>query len=181
MITWGISALSHDAALAVFKDRRLVFASHAERYSRIKNDKNLNNNILREALGYGSPKEIFYYEQPFKKLTRQLYARQWSTVNRLLNSSITGVALKEHIEELGIHFRYPVRQKNISHHLSHAAGGYFTSPFRDATVVVIDAIGEWEVLTIWKAKDNKLKKNIFTMVSTFNRLVLFCNDPAMRF
>ena len=53
MITWGISALSHDAALAVFKDRRLVFASHAERYSRIKNDKNLNINILHEALGYG--------------------------------------------------------------------------------------------------------------------------------
>ena len=109
-------------------------------------------------MGYGSPKEIFYYEQPLKKLTRQAYARQWPTVNRLLKSSITGVALKEHIEELGIHFRYPVRQKNISHHLSHAAGGYFTSPFRDATVVVIDAIGEWEVLTIWKAKDNKLKK-----------------------
>ena len=143
MTTWGISALSHDAALAVFKDKRLVFASHAERYSRIKNDKNLNNNILREALGYGSPKEIFYYEQPLKKLTRQIYARQWPTVNRLLKSSITGVALKEHIEELGIHFRYPIRQKNISHHLSHAAGGYFTSPFRDATVVVIDAIGEW--------------------------------------
>ena len=158
MISWGISALSHDAALAVFKDRRLVFASHAERYSRIKNDKNLNNSILREALGYGSPKEIFYYEQPLKKLTRQIYARQWPTVNRLLKSSITGVALKEHIEELGIHFRYPIRQKNISHHLSHAAGGYFTSPFRDATVVVIDAIGEWEVLTIWKAKDNKLTK-----------------------
>ncbi len=158
MISWGISALSHDAALAVFKDKRLVFASHAERYSRIKNDKNLNNSILREALSYGSPNEIFYYEQPLKKLTRQAYARQWSTVNKLLNSSITGVALKEHIEELGIHFRYPIRQKNISHHLSHAAGGYFTSPFRDATVVVIDAIGEWEVLTIWKAKDNKLKK-----------------------
>ena len=30
---WGISALSHDAALAVIKDRQLVFASHSERYS----------------------------------------------------------------------------------------------------------------------------------------------------
>ena len=114
MITWGISALSHDAALAVFKDRRLVFASHAERYSRIKNDKNLNNSILREALGYGSPKEIFYYEQPLKKLTRQIYARQWPTVNRLLKSSITGVALKEHIEELGIYFIYTFSKYIIS-------------------------------------------------------------------
>ena len=68
------------------------------------------------------------------------------------------MALKTHIEELGSHFRYPVRQKNISHHLSHAAGAYYTSPFRDATVVVIDAIGEWEVLTIWEANGSKLKK-----------------------
>ena len=29
MITWGISANSHDAALAVFNDDKLEFASHA--------------------------------------------------------------------------------------------------------------------------------------------------------
>ena len=43
----GIS--SHDAALAVVKDRQLVFASN-ERYSRIKNDKYLNVRLLHEAL-----------------------------------------------------------------------------------------------------------------------------------
>ena len=158
MITWGISALSHNAALAVVKDRQLVFASDSERYSRIKNDKNLNWQLLRDALSYGSPNRICYYEQPLKKLTRQIYAKQWNVVNRDLKSAITGEALRNHIDSLGLSFKYDLRQKNISHHLSHAAGGYFTSPFRNATVVVIDAIGEWETLTIWKAEGNTLTK-----------------------
>ena len=86
MITWGISALSHDAALAVVKDRQLVFASHSERYSRVKNDKYLNVQLLHEALAYGAPDRICYYEQPLKKLTRQLYARQWNTAGRVLSN-----------------------------------------------------------------------------------------------
>ena len=158
MITWGISALSHDAALAVVKDRQLVFASHSERYSRVKNDKNLHWHLIRDALSYGSPNRICYYEQPLKKLTRQIYAKQWNVVNRDLKSAITGEALRNHIDSLGLSFKYDLRQKNISHHLSHAAGGYFTSPFRNATIVVIDAIGEWETLTIWKGEGNKLTK-----------------------
>ena len=33
MITWGISANSHDAGLAVFDNKKLVFASQSERFS----------------------------------------------------------------------------------------------------------------------------------------------------
>ena len=156
MITWGISALSHDAALAVVKDRQLVFASHSERYSRIKNDKELDTQLLYDALAHGSPNRICYYEQPLKKLTRQIYAKQWKTVKRICDNYPH--ELKNHIKDLGIEFRYDLRQKNIPHHLSHAAGGYYTSPFRNATIIVIDAIGEWETLTIWKGEGNKLTK-----------------------
>jgi carbamoyltransferase len=155
---WGISALSHDAALAVIKERRLVFASHSERYSRVKNDKTLNWHLLRDALNYGSPNKIFFYEKPFVKLTRNIYARQWDVVDRNLKSAITGEGLRNHINSLGLSFHYGLYQKNISHHYAHAAGGYYTSKFRNATVVVIDAIGEWEVLTIWQAEDTRLKK-----------------------
>jgi len=38
-----------------------------------------------------------------------------------------------------------------SHHLSHAAAGFQTSPYDDATVVVIDAIGEFDTISIWNA------------------------------
>jgi carbamoyltransferase len=40
---------------------------------------------------------------------------------------------------------------HAGHHLSHAAAGFQTSPFTKATVVVIDAIGEWDTISIWGA------------------------------
>jgi carbamoyltransferase len=41
--------------------------------------------------------------------------------------------------------------KHYNHHLSHAAAGFQTSPYDTATVVVIDAIGEWDTISIWSA------------------------------
>ena len=58
MITWGISANSHDAALAVFTDDVLEFASHSERYSGVKNDAHLNKEIINYARQWGEPDEI---------------------------------------------------------------------------------------------------------------------------
>ena len=40
------------------------------------------------------------------------------------------------------------------HHLSHAAAGFQTSPFDEAIVIVIDAIGEWDTWTAWHAYYN---------------------------
>ena len=41
------------------------------------------------------------------------------------------------------------------HHKCHAAASFQTSPYDEATVVVIDAIGESDCATIWKAHYNK--------------------------
>jgi carbamoyltransferase len=38
-----------------------------------------------------------------------------------------------------------------SHHLSHAASAFQTSKFAEATVVIIDAVGEFDTITIWEA------------------------------
>ena len=78
MIVWGISANSHDAALAVFLDGKLVFASHSERFSGVKNDRDLNLQMVSYAkLNFGGlPDKVIWYEQPFKKTLRQLYAGQ---------------------------------------------------------------------------------------------------------
>ena len=65
MTTWGISAQGHDAAIAVFQhNHELLFAAHAERYSRVKNDSDLNKAIIHEALRFGEPEKIVWYEDP---------------------------------------------------------------------------------------------------------------------
>jgi len=146
MITWGISANSHDAGLAVFNDKKLVFASQSERFSRNKNDPHLNASIVEYAKQWGEPNEVVWYEKPFRKTIRQLRAGQgWNLGEN---------NIKNYLSRYGINA--PISY--VSHHLSHAAGGYFTSPFSDATVVVIDSIGEFETLTVWEGSKDKLKK-----------------------
>ena len=146
MITWGISANSHDAALAVFSKDGLEFASHSERFSGVKNDPHLNKEIINYARQWGEPDEIIWYERPFRKTLRQLRAGQGFNFRE--NN------IKKYLKSYGIHV--PVRF--VSHHHSHAAAGYYTSPFREATVVCIDSIGEFETLTIWQGKGDQLKK-----------------------
>ena len=47
------------------------------------------------------------------------------------------------------HFNIKIDQY-VKHHDSHAAAGYFTSPFKEqgATILTVDAIGEWETVSI---------------------------------
>ena len=146
MITWGISANSHDAALAVFTDNGLEFASHSERFSGVKNDPHLDDKLIEYAKQWGEPDEVIWYERPFIKTVRQLRAGQGL---RLGENNI-----RKYLGSYGIHA--PIRYTD--HHLSHAAAGYYTGPFTEACVVCIDSIGEFDTLTIWHAKDKKLKK-----------------------
>jgi carbamoyltransferase len=147
MITWGWTGMSHDASLAVFSDDGLEFAAHSERYSRIKNDKNLHHDLLAEALEFGIPDKIFYYENPLLKKTRQLWAGQY---NLLRKESPTTYMRR--------FYPQAPRSTTCSHHLSHAAAGYYTSPYPEAAVLVIDSIGEWETISIWKGENAELKK-----------------------
>lgn len=152
MIIWGISANSHDASLAVFqKDSifsklELLFASHSERFSGLKNDPHLNKSLLDYARQWGEPDEVVWYEKPFKKTLRQLYAGQgwnWNINN-----------IKTYLKQYGINA--PISYS--SHHESHAAAGYYTSGFSDATIVCIDSIGEFETFTVWEGKGNEITK-----------------------
>ncbi len=139
MTIWGISALSHDASISVVDGDDILFAGHAERYSRKKNDKFLHNLLIGEALKYGEPDSVIWFEKPLNKKLRQLASGEFSEVTSNWPSS--------YLEKVGI--EAPIGY--VDHHMSHAAGGYFTSGFSDASILVCDAIGEWATTTIWKA------------------------------
>ncbi len=145
LIVWGLAAQSHDASLAVLRGEELVYAAHAERYSRKKNDPNLNQNLIGDALQLGEPDLITWYESPFLKYTRQVYYGRWK-IDKLFP--------KEYLK-----FFYNKKTKFVTtnHHLSHAAGGYYTSQFERACIIVVDAIGEWTTTSIWKGSKNELK------------------------
>ena len=135
MIRWGISAYNHDASIAVMEDNDILFAGHAERYSGIKNDPNLNQGIIEDALQYGEPDEVHWYEKHWLKNLRRKYAGQeWKENN-----------FRDKLKEFGIDKKI----KYHYHHKTHAAAGIFTSPFINSNVLVIDAIGEFTTTSIW--------------------------------
>ena len=73
----GINCMNHDAAMAVVDGQDILWAAHAERYSKIKNDQFLNQAIVDEAKTYGPFDKVVYYEKPLLKKSRQLYAGQY--------------------------------------------------------------------------------------------------------
>lgn len=138
MLTWGISAGSHDAAVTVLKDDNIAFAAHSERYSGKKNDSHISADLLRDALRHGVPDRIVWHEKPWIKMSRQLYAGQW----RDLSDTWPRTHLGKHAIHAPIH--------TVRHHLSHAAGGYYTSGVDSAAVLVLDAMGEWDTVSAWQ-------------------------------
>ena len=150
MITWGISANSHDAALAVFHDKKLVFAGHSERFSGIKNDPDLSPELITYVKQHwGYPDQIYWYERPLLKSFRQMFAGQGFTFAE--NN------VKNYLKKYDI--TAPI--KTTAHHKSHAAAGYYTSQFNDACVLVIDAIGEFKTLSIWQANGDTMQQLYF--------------------
>jgi carbamoyltransferase len=142
----GISAGFHDAAVTVISSRGdIVFAGHAERYSKKKNDADINLGLILDACDQNlAVDHVAYYETPWKKQLRQWYSGQGIEWNKLTTKQILEQQLKGF---------FPTASHSChSHHLSHAAGGFQTSPYDRATVVVIDAIGEWDTITIWGAE-----------------------------
>jgi carbamoyltransferase len=144
--TLGISAGFHDAATALIRgDGEIIFAGHSERYSKNKNDANISPELLTEFCEYPID-TIAYYERPWLKQLRNLVSGQgidWSnvTVRQVLRN------------QLGSWLQHPPGQiKTYSHHLCHAAAGFQTSPYDRATCVVIDAIGEFDTISIWGAE-----------------------------
>lgn len=147
----GISCGFHDAALSVIDDSgNILFAGHSERYSMIKHDDTLDRGLINDAHNYaGNEYEVHYYERPYVKAIRQFFAKQ--PIGPLSIDSIVGKPIDWLDKRKG-------KVKTHNHHLCHAAAGFQTSPYQDATVVVIDAIGELDTITIWSATYDKKGK-----------------------
>ena len=144
----GINALNHDAAMALIDDGEVLFAGHSERYSGVKNDSDLNSELLTDLTQYGTPEKVVYFERPYLKKLRQFRAGQFGEVFN--SDNLPSNYLRNFIGNAEIEY--------VQHHQSHAAAGYYTSPYDEACIVVIDAIGEFETCTIWYACGSKFEK-----------------------
>jgi carbamoyltransferase len=141
----GISSGFHDAAISVVDESgEIKFAGHSERYSKKKHDSNICSALLADVLSHcDHESKLHYYERPWLKFIRQLRSGESPSISSLRTSSLVG---NEIFDMLGV-----TKIQTHSHHLCHAAAGFQTGPYDKATVVVIDAIGEFDTISIWGA------------------------------
>lgn len=143
-IIWGASGLAHDASVSVIKNGEIVFASSSERYSRIKNDKNFNEELIKDCLEYGAPDIICWYENPTYKFLRKLIIdKRW-----------------ERYDPRDVFRRYGIYCPliNIDHHISHLCASLYTCPWdsmNNTLGIVIDSVGEFKTLSVWDINNRK--------------------------
>ena len=142
MIILGINETSHDASVSLIKDGDILFAGHAERYSKQKNDWFINDSLIKDALEYGYPDQIAYYEN------------RWLKKARIATHGGFG-GDKPYFLQTPLK---KIPRASFGHHKSHAAAGYYTSNYADAVIVVLDAIGEFNTSTVWVGEGSNIKQ-----------------------
>lgn len=164
----GISAYFHDSAAALVRDGEIVAAAQEERFSRVKHDWSYPEEAVRYCLREGgiaasALDEVVFYEYPLGKFDRLLetylrYApRGFAPFRRALPAwSSTKLHLPKLISErlgngIGGRIRF------ADHHVSHAASAFFPSPFEEAAILTVDAVGEWATTTIGVGKDHRVR------------------------
>ena len=142
----GVSYGFHDAGVTLIDEKEILFAGHTERFSKHKHDNWINMQIFEEAFQYGKPDKIIYYENPWNKKLRQAFAGQWDDALQWPTVK-TNLRYFTGLPDIPVYY--------ADHHESHAAAGFATSPFESAAVVVVDAIGEWDTMSIWQAEEDE--------------------------
>jgi len=148
----GVSCFYHDSAAALVADGTLVAAAGEERFTRIKHDAELPANAVafcldRADLRINDLDYIAFYDKPLTKFERIITGymatpfRSYRAFLRAIPVWLRRKLWADHVihKELG----YDGEVLFLPHHLSHAAGTFFSSPFDKAAILTIDGVGEW--------------------------------------
>ena len=168
----GISAFYHDSAAALLVDGKIIAAAQEERFTRIKHDPSFPDMSVDYVLSEGNITMsevdlVAFYDKPLLKFERLLETYLASAPKGFRSFSLAmpvwireKLFLKDYLYK-----QFKKRHKNFhsdqilfsEHHFSHAASAFYPSPFEEAVVLTLDAVGEWATTTVAIGKANKLR------------------------
>ena len=169
----GISAFYHDSAAALIIDGKIISAAQEERFTRKKHDSGypfyaIEYVLKQSQLKLSNIDYIVFYEKPFLKFERLLETyvafapRGFESFcaampiwlkDKLFQKKKIFDELKSHDDNYNdlnkIHFS--------EHHFSHAASAFYPSPFKEATILTLDGVGEWATTTVANGSGKNLE------------------------
>ena len=156
----GISCFFHDAACCLLKDGVLVAAVEEERFSRRKHDAGIPKRAFNYCLEEGGLTIdqidcVAYYEEPAKKLARQI----WMMLPGLPSDKkvLTRLDPRRPEREIREVLGYDGPIDYVGHHPAHAASSFYYSGFKDAAVLTVDGVGEWDTTSFGRGNGNGLE------------------------
>ena len=164
----GISAFYHDAAAALVQDGRILAAVQEERFTREKYDPRFPRLAIEYCLRAADLRAadldyVAFYEQPFTKFDRliETYTGYAPAGFASFRQAIpVWLGQKLHLlREIrrGLNRQYTGPVLFPSHHESHAASAFFASPYSEAAILTMDAVGEWSTSTYGFGRDNRIE------------------------
>jgi carbamoyltransferase len=162
----GISAFYHDSAAALLRDGEIIAAAQEERFTRQKHDARFPKNAAAFCLNAAgiapaALSAVAFYERPLVKWERLL--------ETFLGHAPHGFDLFEEALPVWaqLKLRLPERLRAeltgfsgdlyfADHHESHAASAFFPSPFTDAAILTVDAVGEWSTSALGMGHGSRL-------------------------
>jgi len=156
----GISCFFHDAACCLLKDGVLIAAAEEERFSRKKHDAEIPKGAFNYCLEAGGLTideidSVAYYEEPTKKLARQIWMMLpgLPAEKRVLARLDPRRPTREIREVLG----YDGHIDYVGHHLAHAASSFYYSGFKEAAILTVDGVGEWDTTSFGRGRGHELE------------------------
>lgn len=139
-------------------------AAQEERFNRDKNSAVFPTQSIRYCLQEAGitlqeVDEIVFFEKPFLKFER-LLETYYNNAPRGVRSFLKAMPrwtqqklalrreIRRELRNMDPEFKPMKKLLFASHHLSHAASAFYPSPFAEAAILVIDAVGEWATATI---------------------------------
>jgi carbamoyltransferase len=169
----GISAFYHDSAAALISDGRIVAAAQEERFSRRKHDAGFPHAAVAYCLAAGGIaardlQQVVFYDKPFLKFERLLETylafapRGFSSFRAALpvwvrQKLFLKNLLRHELERFDAAVPWLEKLLFNEHHLSHAASAFYPSPFKEAAVLTIDAVGEWATTSFAIGRGSRLE------------------------
>ena len=148
-----------------------------ERFTRIKHDSGFPINAIRycldsEGLTLNDIQAVVYYEKPlltFERLLETYMGTSPRGVRSFIDAMQVWIKQKLYLKtDLNKKFSNIQNSYNkkfhkapkllfSEHHLSHAASAFYPSPFKEAAILCMDAVGEWATTSAWIGKDKDIK------------------------
>jgi carbamoyltransferase len=163
----GISALRRDAAAALVVDGELVATAQEERLTKQRLASGMPKRAIRACLEAGGVlgrdiDQVVFYEKPLRAFERTLVSelRAFPHSARVFSRDMfTWLGDRMWVrgqlaEEVGVPEE---RVRFVDHELSHAAAAYYTSPFDEAAVLVLDDVGEWATTLLGQGRGRTLE------------------------